>query len=245
MVRLWPSGRIGMSREHRISSLDDGTDPGENQDTGGCWAARSWTDRPAALQCAVRTSSPALCCQPPPSVRFAPMASTHSDTAHHPDRPANRLAGETSPYLLQHAHNPVDWYPWGPEALERARSENRPIFLSIGYSACHWCHVMERESFENPDIAARDERALRQHQGRPRGAARPRPDLHERRPGDDRPRRLADVGLPHARARALLRRHLFPAHRLAGHAGLSPASCSACTGPGKSGGTRSSGRPPR
>jgi uncharacterized protein len=66
----------------------------------------------------------------------------------------NRLAAETSPYLLQHAHNPVDWYPWGPEALERARSEGRPIFLSIGYAACHWCHVMERESFENPEIAA-------------------------------------------------------------------------------------------
>jgi uncharacterized protein len=67
----------------------------------------------------------------------------------------NRLAGETSPYLLQHAHNPVDWYPWGEDALERARSEDKPIFLSIGYAACHWCHVMERESFENPDIAAR------------------------------------------------------------------------------------------
>ena len=66
----------------------------------------------------------------------------------------NRLAGETSPYLLQHAHNPVDWYPWGPEALERARAEDKPIFLSIGYSACHWCHVMERESFEDPGIAA-------------------------------------------------------------------------------------------
>ena len=67
----------------------------------------------------------------------------------------NRLAAETSPYLLQHAENPVDWYPWGPEALERARAEDRPIFLSIGYSACHWCHVMERESFENPAIAQR------------------------------------------------------------------------------------------
>ena len=65
----------------------------------------------------------------------------------------NRLANETSPYLLQHAHNPVDWYPWGPEALERAKAEDRPIFLSIGYAACHWCHVMERESFENPEIA--------------------------------------------------------------------------------------------
>jgi len=66
---------------------------------------------------------------------------------------ANRLAGETSPYLLQHAHNPVDWYPWGPEALQRARDEKRAILLSIGYSACHWCHVMERESFEDPGTA--------------------------------------------------------------------------------------------
>ncbi len=66
----------------------------------------------------------------------------------------NRLATETSPYLLQHAHNPVDWYPWGPEALEEAAITNRPILLSIGYAACHWCHVMERESFENHDTAA-------------------------------------------------------------------------------------------
>ena len=65
----------------------------------------------------------------------------------------NRLANETSPYLLQHANNPVDWFPWGPEALEKARSEDKPILLSVGYSACHWCHVMERESFENPSIA--------------------------------------------------------------------------------------------
>ncbi|MFN2569422.1 MAG: DUF255 domain-containing protein, partial [Candidatus Dormibacteria bacterium] len=55
---------------------------------------------------------------------------------------ANRLAGETSPYLLQHASNPVDWYPWGEEAFERARREDRPVLLSVGYSACHWCHVM-------------------------------------------------------------------------------------------------------
>jgi uncharacterized protein YyaL (SSP411 family) len=66
----------------------------------------------------------------------------------------NRLAAETSPYLLQHAQNPVDWYPWGPEALARSRSLDRPIFLSIGYSACHWCHVMERESFEDGATAA-------------------------------------------------------------------------------------------
>src|SRR5512136_214562 len=68
-------------------------------------------------------------------------------------RPANRLIHETSPYLLQHAHNPVDWYPWGQEALARARAENKPILLSIGYSSCHWCHVMERESFENEAVA--------------------------------------------------------------------------------------------
>lgn len=65
----------------------------------------------------------------------------------------NRLIHETSPYLLQHAHNPVDWYPWGEEALTKARAENKPIFLSVGYAACHWCHVMEHESFENPQIA--------------------------------------------------------------------------------------------
>jgi len=76
---------------------------------------------------------------------------THSHT--------NRLAHEKSPYLLQHQFNPVDWYAWGEEAFEKARRENKPIFLSIGYSTCHWCHVMERESFENEDIA----RLLNEH----------------------------------------------------------------------------------
>ena len=66
----------------------------------------------------------------------------------------NRLAGEKSPYLLQHAHNPVDWFAWGEEAFAKARAENKPIFLSIGYSTCHWCHVMERESFEDEKVAA-------------------------------------------------------------------------------------------
>src|SRR6266566_1585089 len=66
----------------------------------------------------------------------------------------NRLSNETSPYLLQHAHNPVDWYPWGEEAFAKARAEDKPVFLSIGYSACHWCHVMERESFED-EVTAR------------------------------------------------------------------------------------------
>ncbi|MGZ9225026.1 MAG: thioredoxin domain-containing protein, partial [Anaerolineales bacterium] len=66
----------------------------------------------------------------------------------------NKLVNSTSPYLLQHAHNPVDWRPWGEEALNKARSENKPIFLSIGYAACHWCHVMAHESFEDTDVAA-------------------------------------------------------------------------------------------
>ena len=66
----------------------------------------------------------------------------------------NRLQHENSPYLLQHAHNPVEWYAWRPEAFERARAENKPVLVSIGYSTCHWCHVMERESFENADVAA-------------------------------------------------------------------------------------------
>ncbi|MGH9427330.1 MAG: thioredoxin domain-containing protein, partial [Terriglobia bacterium] len=76
-----------------------------------------------------------------------PAVETH-DSQH-----TNRLIHEKSPYLLQHAHNPVDWYPWGEAAFARARKENKPIFLSVGYSTCHWCHVMERESFENTDIA--------------------------------------------------------------------------------------------
>jgi uncharacterized protein len=76
------------------------------------------------------------------------------DAAQRPNSPMpNRLAGETSPYLQQHADNPVDWYPWGPEALARAARENRPILLSVGYSACHWCHVMAQESFEDPAVA--------------------------------------------------------------------------------------------
>ena len=71
----------------------------------------------------------------------------------YPNKGYNRLKSEKSPYLLQHARNPVNWYPWGPEAFERARRENKPIFLSIGYSTCHWCHVMEHESFEDPEVA--------------------------------------------------------------------------------------------
>jgi len=77
----------------------------------------------------------------------------HAAAKPHKKHPANRLAKESSPYLLLHAHNPVDWYPWGDEAFERAKKENKPIFLSIGYSSCYWCHVMERESFSDEAIA--------------------------------------------------------------------------------------------
>jgi uncharacterized protein YyaL (SSP411 family) len=74
-------------------------------------------------------------------------------SSHNPSGRENRLARSTSPYLLLHRHNPVDWYPWGEEALERARREDLPIFLSVGYSTCYWCHVMERESFSDPHLA--------------------------------------------------------------------------------------------
>ncbi len=73
--------------------------------------------------------------------------------AQQPRRWTNHLAAEKSPYLLQHQHNPVDWYPWGEAAFSRARAAQKPIFLSVGYATCHWCHVMERESFENETIA--------------------------------------------------------------------------------------------
>src|SRR5271169_5015977 len=69
-------------------------------------------------------------------------------------RRPNRLIGEKSPYLLEHAHNPVDWYPWGEEAFKKAKAEDKPIFLSVGYSTCHWCHVLAAESFENETTAA-------------------------------------------------------------------------------------------
>ncbi|XP_014236341.1 spermatogenesis-associated protein 20 isoform X1 [Trichogramma pretiosum] len=82
------------------------------------------------------------------------MASTSSDAENTPQKYQNKLAFEKSPYLLQHATNPVEWYPWGNEAIEKAKREDKLIFLSVGYSTCHWCHVMEKESFEKPEIAA-------------------------------------------------------------------------------------------
>jgi uncharacterized protein YyaL (SSP411 family) len=93
------------------------------------------------------------------AVSAAVLVAPFAARAGKPARPANRLKDETSPYLLQHAHNPVDWYPWGPAAFARAKQEGKPIFLSVGYSSCHWCHVMERESFEDEGIA----RQLNEH----------------------------------------------------------------------------------
>src|SRR3990172_8560394 len=87
----------------------------------------------------------------------------------------NQLIRETSPYLLQHAHNPVNWYPWGPEALRLSREQNKPIFLSIGYAACHWCHVMEHESFEDEAVAE----ILNQHFVSVKVDREERPDLDE------------------------------------------------------------------
>ncbi|MCH6551781.1 MAG: thioredoxin domain-containing protein, partial [Planctomycetes bacterium] len=87
---------------------------------------------------------------PPPAGSPSTVPAHATDGARH----TNRLINETSPYLLQHAHNPVDWYPWGEEAFEAARRQDKAIFVSIGYSTCYWCHVMERESFENEQIAA-------------------------------------------------------------------------------------------
>ena len=86
--------------------------------------------------------------------RMAESKQTSGQAAHEPEgRRPNRLIREKSPYLLQHAYNPVDWYPWGAEAFDRAKREDKPVFLSIGYSTCYWCHVMEQESFENPEVA--------------------------------------------------------------------------------------------
>ncbi len=105
-------------------------------------------------------------------VDAAPPAASAGEPA---ELPANRLANETSPYLLQHAHNPVDWYPWGPAALEKAKRENKLIFLSVGYSSCHWCHVMERQCFLNPEIA----KLLNEHFVSIKVDREERPDLDE------------------------------------------------------------------
>ena len=129
--------------------------------------------------------------------------SSSPDTAHE-----NRLARETSPYLLQHKHNPVDWWPWGTEALAEAKRANKPILLSVGYAACHWCHVMAHESFEDAGNRRRHERTLRQHQSRPRGAPRHRPDLH--------------VGAAPSRASTAAGRSPCSSRRMASRSGAAP-----------------------
>ncbi|XP_035777254.1 spermatogenesis-associated protein 20-like [Anopheles albimanus] len=117
------------------------------------------TSRPAVSECCTSSGSPFLypAVPLPAQVRSCSTGTTKQGggggMASKEPKFTNRLAQEKSPYLLQHAHNPVDWYPWGEEAIQRARKEDKLIFLSVGYSTCHWCHVMERESFENEKVA--------------------------------------------------------------------------------------------
>ena len=92
----------------------------------------------------------------------------------------NRLIHSADPYLLLHAHNPVDWYPWGPEAFAKAKADGKPIFLSVGYSTCYWCHVAEKTIYSDPRHREADERLVRQREGRPRGASPGGSPLHGR-----------------------------------------------------------------
>ncbi len=110
------------------------------------WLANLWLANVCGIDCGSLI--------PPSRVHAQDAEATVSGQAKsHTEHPENRLAKESSPYLLQHARNPIDWYPWGEEAFERARKENKMVFLSVGYAACHWCHVMERESFVDAEIA--------------------------------------------------------------------------------------------
>ena len=128
--------------------------PARTSQQGAHPPARHWTARAAALcllaglACGIFPGTPGACLEGEGAAKAAA-----GEGKKHKGKP-NRLAKEKSPYLQQHVYNPVDWYPWGKEAFEKARETGRPIFLSIGYSTCHWCHVMERESFEDKEIAA-------------------------------------------------------------------------------------------
>ena len=155
----------------------------------------------------------------------------------------NRLANERSPYLLQHANNPVDWYPWGDDAFARAKRENKPIFLSIGYSTCHWCHVMEHESFENAVDRGRAQQGLRLDQARSRRTAGRRSRLHDVRAGDDRRRRLADERVADAGSQAVLRRNVFSADEPVGTARVPRRADPAGAGHGATTRRGSSSRP--
>ncbi len=153
----------------------------------------------------------------------------------------NALDQETSPYLLQHKDNPVHWQAWGPAALAAAKAADKPILLSIGYAACHWCHVMAAESFADPAIAA----VMNELFVNIKVDREERPDIdaiymhalaHDGRAG-----RLAADHVPDARWRAVLGRHLFPAHAALWPARLSPGSAARCPTPS----TTSAARSPR
>ena len=156
---------------------------------------------------------------------------------------ANRLARETSPYLLQHADNPVDWYPWGDEAFARARDEDRAVLVSIGYSACHWCHVMERESFENDEIAAlMNERFVCIKVDREE-----HPDVDaiymDATQAMTGAGRLADERVPDPRRDPVLVRHLLPARAAPGAAELAERAALRSARRGTSSARRSARRP--
>ena len=123
----------------------------------------------------------------------------------------NRLSDAASPYLRSHADNPVDWWAWGEEPFAEAARRDVPVFVSIGYATCHWCHVMARESFSDPELAGVSQRALRGDQGRPRGAPRGGCRLPGRGQRLHRQPGLAAVGLHDIRRRRVLRRHLLSA----------------------------------
>ena len=151
----------------------------------------------------------------------------------------NRLADSLSPYLLQHKDNPVDWFPWGEEALERSRQTDRPIFLSVGYAACHWCHVMEHESFENESIAA----YLNENFVSIKVDREERPDIDQIYMNavqvDDGPRRLADECLSESRSEAVLCRDLLAADAEIRHARFRTGSWMRWSMPGRIDATKS------
>ena len=134
----------------------------------------------------------------------------------------NRLSQETSPYLLQHKDNPVHWMGWSEQALQEAQKRNQPILLSVGYAACHWCHVMAHESFEDPVIADLMNQNFINIKGRSRRAPRYRPYLHGGPPQPRRTGRLAPHHVPDPGRPSLLGRHLLPARNKIRQTGLSP-----------------------
>src|SRR5439155_21647453 len=115
---------------------------------GDCWASWPWLRRESPSPPENAPASPPI----PTRANPRPVEKVPMEPLQHVPH-SNRLARESSPYLLQHARNPVDWYPWGEEAFAKARAEDKPILLSVGYATCHWCHVMERESFEDEALA--------------------------------------------------------------------------------------------